>query len=120
MQEPLLEQHLHHDRHAAHSVDVEHHILTERLEVAKERDTCPDPVEVLDVELEAALVGDGRQVQDGVGRAAERHDDRDRVLDGLAGDDVSGRDAPMDEFDHGLASAAPQCLASAVDRRRRG
>ena len=37
----------------------------------------------------ARLVGDGEQVQDGVGRAAERHDDGDGVLERGLGHDLS-------------------------------
>ena len=59
-------------------------------------------VEVVESELHARLVGDGEQVQHGVGRAAERHDDGDGVLERLLGHDVAGPDVAGEELDHGL------------------
>ena len=51
-----------------------------------------DPVEVVELELDAGLVGDGEQVQHGVGGATERHDDGDGVLERLLGHDLAGTD----------------------------
>ena len=48
-----------------------------------------DPVEVVERQLHPGLVGDGQQVQDGVGRAAEGHDHGDGVLERLLGHDLS-------------------------------
>jgi hypothetical protein len=42
-----------------------------------------DPVEVVEGQVDLRLVRDGEQVQDGVGGAAERHDDGDGVLERL-------------------------------------
>src|SRR3712207_7758531 len=56
-----------------------------------------DPVEVLECEVHLRLVGDRHQVQDGVGRPAQRHDDGDRVLEGLAGHDLARGDALRSE-----------------------
>ena len=43
--------------------------------------------------VDAGLVGDGQQVQHGVGRAAERRGDGDGVLERLLGHDLARRDA---------------------------
>ena len=56
-----------------------------------------DAVEVVELELDARLVGDGEQVQHGVGRAAERHDDGDRVLERLLGHDLARPDAELEQ-----------------------
>ena len=78
-----VEQRLHHHRDAADLVDVVHDVLAERLEVAEVRHLVADPVEVVEREVDLGLAGDREQVEHGVGRAAERHHDRDRVLERL-------------------------------------
>ena len=49
-------------------------------------------VEVVQLQVDPGLVGDGQQVQDGVGRTAQRHDHGDGVLERLLGHDVPGPD----------------------------
>ena len=66
-----VEQVLEHDRHAADAVEVAHVELAARLHVGDVRHAGGDPVEVVEVELDAGLVGDGQQVQHGVRRAAD-------------------------------------------------
>ena len=70
---PAVEQLLHHDLHPTDAVEVGHVVLAVRLHVGDVRDTRADPVEVVELELHAGLVGDGEQVQHRVGRPAERH-----------------------------------------------
>ena len=57
----------------------------ERLHVRQVRHPVADPVEVVHLERDARLAGDGEQVQYGIGGTAERHHDRDRVLERLPG-----------------------------------
>ena len=71
------------------------------------------------VELDLGLVGDGQQVQHGVGRTAERHEHGDRVLEGLLGEDRARGDALPQHLDDGLAGATREPVATAVDGRRR-
>ncbi len=47
-------------------------------------------------------MGDGEEVQDRVGRARERDGHGDRVLEGLAGQDVARPDAGLEQLDHRL------------------
>ena len=47
-----------------------------------------DGVEVLEGEIDAGLMGDGEQMQHGVGGPTERHHRGHRILEGLAGHDV--------------------------------
>ena len=68
----------------------------------------------------SASCGDGQQVQHGVGRAAEGHDDGDGVLERLLGHDVAGGDAAAQQLDDGLAGLAGEAVAAAVGGRRRG
>ena len=77
-----------------------------------------DPVEVVELELDPGLVGDGQQVEHGVGRAAERHDDGDGVLEGLLGHDLAGPDPGLEQLDHGPTGLVGEVVAPAVDGRR--
>jgi hypothetical protein len=83
VQQPGVQQRLHDDRDAADAVDVGHHVPAERLDVGQVRHRCADPVKSSRLEVDVGLVRDREQVQDGVRRAAERHDDGDRVLERL-------------------------------------
>ena len=55
-----------------------------------------DAIEVVELELDARFVRDREQMQDRVGRSAQRHRDRDRVLEGLLGHDLA---RPQVEFE---------------------
>ena len=46
---------------------------------------------------------DGEKVEDDVGGAAEDDGERDRVLDGAAGEDVARLNVALEEFAHGGA-----------------
>ena len=106
VQQAGVEQVLEHDRHAADAVEVAHVELAARLHVGDVRDLGGDAVEVVELELDAGLVGDGQQVEHGVGRAAERRGDGDGVLERLLGHDLPRRDAEAEHVDDGLAGAA--------------
>ncbi|CAB4999192.1 unannotated protein [freshwater metagenome] len=60
-------------------------------------------MEVLHLELDTRLMSDREEVQHRVSRAAERHDDGNRVLERLLRDDVLRRDALTDKFDDRLS-----------------
>ena len=102
------------DRDAADAVHVGHHEPAERLHVGQERGAVADPVEVLEVQVDLRLVGDRHQVQDGVGRAAERHDHGDRVLERLLGHDLPRGDALAQQVHDGLAGGDGERVAAAV------
>ena len=118
--QPGVQQRLHDHRHAADAVDVVHHVLAERLDVGQVRHPGADPGEVLQRQLDLGLVRDGQQMQHRVGGAAERHHHRDRVLEGLLGQDVAGGDAAAQQLDDGLAAAAGESVAAPVGGRRGG
>uniref|UniRef100_A0A0N5A119 Chromosomal replication initiator protein n=1 Tax=Parastrongyloides trichosuri TaxID=131310 RepID=A0A0N5A119_PARTI len=61
-----------------------------RLQVADDRSLDAGLVAVLDAEVDAGLGGDGRQVHDGVGRAARGRDGDGRVLQAGLGDVFAG------------------------------
>ena len=84
------------------------------------RDAVADAVEVVEGQLDLRLVRDGQQVQHGVGRAAEGHDDGDRVLERLARQDVARRDTAFEQPHHGFPGKVRVVVAAAVRGRRRG
>ena len=119
VEQPGVEQGTHDDRHPAHLVQVVHHVLAEGPDVGHVRHSPPDPVEVVQGQFHPGLVRNRQQVQDGVGRAAERHHHGDRVLEGLPGEDPAGGDAVLDLPEDGLPGAAGEHVAATVHRWRR-
>ena len=89
-----------------HTFQVKHQVLAEGLEIREERRTVADALEVIEIQFEASLVRNSRKVEHRVRRPAEGHDDRDRILQGLARDDVARRDALSDESDNSLTRTA--------------
>ncbi len=120
MQQTGIQQCLHHDGHPADVVDVEHHVLAERLHVRQVRHLLTDPGEVLQRQLDVGLVRDRQQMQHRVGGATEGHHDRDRVVERLLGEDVARGDAAAKQLDNGLPAAAGEPVASPVGGGRGG
>ena len=85
---------------AAHAIEVDHVVLAVRLHVGDVRHARADAVEVVELELDLRLVRDREQVQHRVRGAAERHRDRDRVLERLLRHDLTRADAERDEVHH--------------------
>ena len=106
VQQARVEQHLHQRRLPPISTSSLMRKLAARLEVGEHRDAFADAREVVDGQLHAGGVRHGEQVQHGVGRAAERDDDGDGVLEGLARHDVARADAALDQVEHGRAGRA--------------
>jgi hypothetical protein len=84
------------------------------------RDLVADAVEVVERQRDLGLAGDGQQVEDGVGRASEGHDDRDGVLERLLRHDLPGGDALAEQLDDGLTGLVGEVVATVVDRGRGG
>lgn len=57
----------------ADSVDILHDVLATRSQIGQERNPVRDSLELVEGELDADRVGNGYQMQNGVGRSAERH-----------------------------------------------
>ena len=120
VQQPGLEQELHHLRDAARAVQVHREVPPGRLEVAQHRHLPPDPLEVVDRPRHAGGVRDGEEVQHGVGRASDGHDHGDRVLDRLARHDVARLQVclhRLDEHPRGLARRRDLLLVRVRHRR---
>ena len=76
-------------------------------------------VEVVEGQFDPGLVGDGQQMEHGIGRPAEGHGDGDGVLERLLGHDLAGPDAGFEQRHHGLARREGGVVAPPVDGRRR-
>ena len=103
VQQAGVEQALGDELVAAGRVEVGGDVPAAGLEVAQHRRALGDAVEVVDVELDAGLAGDGEQVQHAVRRAARRGDRGDRVLQRVLRDDVARAQAAVEHVHHELA-----------------
>ncbi len=77
---------------AADLVQILHHVLSARLQVREKRHTIADGLKVVDRQRNIDRAGHRNQVQNRVGRAAERHDRHHGVFKGLARHDVARLD----------------------------
>ena len=106
VQQTGVQQGLHHRLDAADGDQFGHEIFSARLEVGEDGDTPADGGEIIQGEFDAGAPGDGQQVEDGVGRAAQGNDDGDGVFKGAAGHNVRGPDALLEQGQDGRAGAA--------------
>ena len=67
-----------------------------------------------------ASFADREQMEHGVGRAAKRHHDGDRVLERLFGHDLARSDALFEQGHHRTAARVGEVVTPAVDCRRHG
>ena len=85
---PRIEQHFHQRPDAADGDEFGHEMFAARFQVREHGDAFADAGEVVEREFHFRGVGDGEQMQHGIGRAAERDDDGDGVLEGFVRQDV--------------------------------
>ena len=76
-------------------------------------------VEVLQVQLEVCLEGDGHQVEDCVGRSPEGHDHGYGVLERTPGHDLARTDALAEQAHHGMAAGEGDVRPTDIDGCRR-
>ena len=81
-------------------------MLSARLEIGEDRHAFADAGEVVERELYLASVGNRKQMQHGIGRAAQRNHHRDRVFKGALRHDVERANSLFEHFHHGSAGAA--------------
>ena len=78
------------DRHdAARTVEIGHVIVSRRRELADVRRARRQLVHALQREIDVRLTGNRKRMKHGVGRAAHRHVERERVVHRLLGDDLA-------------------------------
>ena len=114
-----LEQLGHHHRDPTDPIDIGHVVLPVGLGVGQVGHPGGHGVEVVQLQLDPRLVGDGQQVEYGVGRAPEGHGHGDGVLEGLLGHDLAGPDPEPEQLHHGLAGGEGGVVPTAVDSRSR-
>ena len=73
--------------HAAGGEEILHVAVADRLEIDQHRRRIRELVELIERDLDAGAAGDRGQMDDRVGRAAERKQDAQRILDRLRVDD---------------------------------
>ena len=105
VQVAVLEQILHHGRRSAHAMQVFLHVAAAGPKIGQIGHAIAEGLEIVDRQRHADRPGHGDQVQHGVGRSAQGHDDRQRVLEGLAGEDVQRLDVLFQQMPHGRAGA---------------
>ena len=88
----MIEQGLEQERHAASFEQVLGDITARRFQIRDIRCPFHDFGDGEQVEVDAAFMGDGGQMQRGVGRAAGRGDDGRGILQRFAGDDIARPD----------------------------
>ena len=88
----IIEQRFHQKRNATNLKHVFGNITAARLQIGDIGCLFEDFGDVEQIEFNAALVGDGRQVQRSIGRSAGGGDDGGGVLQRLAGDNVARTD----------------------------
>ncbi len=120
MQIAAVEQRLHQHRHAADIVQILHHIAAARLQIADIGGALADFAKCVQIEIDAGLVGDRRDVQSAIGRAAGGGDHGRGVLDRLASDDVARADVPAQQFHDRLPRGLGIGVARIIGRRGAG
>jgi hypothetical protein len=118
--ETVIEQRLHQKRDAAGFEHVLGDVSAARLEIGDVRRTLHDGGDVEEIELNAAFVGDRRQMQRTIGRAAGRSDDGGGVFKRLARNDVARADAAAQELHDLFAGGGAELVADLVRRGRAG
>ena len=108
---------------AAGGEEVLHVALARRLQVDEHRRLVGEAVEVVEVEPQPEPSRHGGKMHDGVGRARDREQRPDRVVDAPLSDDPVDRPSRADEVDGGAAGGLGGAQPVGVhgrDRRRAG
>ena len=93
------------------------HVLARRLDIREVGDFPVQPIEPLGLDSDAQLVGDRREVKEGIRRAADRRVDLHRVFKSLRREDVGRADASFGQF-HDLPAGLPGKTADLGQARR--
>ena len=115
VQQTLLGQLCLHGGDAAGGVEVGHVGGACGGQMAEVRGLGAYLIEELQVDGHTGLVGDGQQVQNGIGGAAQRHIAGQRVADGALVDDLAGGDALLHHIHDGHTGVLCQQQALGVD-----
>ena len=105
---------MHDGIHAARLVELLHVGTAGRSQVAQVGGLHAHGVGDVEVDVDAALMGDGRQVQHGVGGAAQGHVHREGVLKSLLRHDVTRTNVALEHLHDGHARMLGQLQATRV------
>jgi hypothetical protein len=114
VQEAVVEQRLHEDRDAARLKHVLGDVAAARLQVGDVGRALEDLGDVEEVELDAAFMRDGRQVQAGIGRAAGGGDHGRGILQRFPGHDIARADVAGDELHDLFARRHAEAVADLI------
>ena len=120
MEIAAVEQRLHQDGNAADLEQVLGDVAPAGLQVGDIGGALEHFGDVVQIELDPALMRDGRQVQAGIGRTAGGGDDHAGVFQRLAGDDVARTDVALDQLHHGAAGRFGIGVAALIGSRSAG
>ena len=116
----LIRQRAQHRHEPAGPVQILHVVLAGGLEIDQHRGLAAQPVEAVEVEIEAAAPGNGREMDHGVGRAADREQHPKRIGEGGGREDAI-RCEPVCRERHGArAGLTRNPLPVGEHRRDRG
>ncbi len=101
----MFEQHLHDLRNASRLMQIGCNIPAGGLQIASTGTLPRMRSKSSIVELHLRRMGDGKEMQYGIGRTADRHDYGDRILDRFAGDDVTRTDLLPDRVNQDFRGA---------------
>src|SRR6266702_5430600 len=120
VEKSVVEQRLHQKRYAANFKHVFGDITTTRLQIRDIRCLFEDFCHFEQVEFDAGLVRNRRQVQRSIGRAAGRGDHSCRILKRLARDDVARPEIRRDQVHYLLAGGHAEGVADFIRCRGTG
>ena len=115
VQQTLLGQLCLHGRDAAGGVEVGHVGGACGGQMAEVRGLGAYLIEKLQIDRHTGLVGDGQQVQNGIGGAAQRHIAGQRIADGALVDDLAGGDTLLHHIHDGHTGVFCQLQPLGVD-----
>ena len=116
VEEAAVEEGLEDDGDAADAVDVEGDVFSAGLEVGDVGGAAHDGEDVVHGEADAGFVGEGGEVEAGIGAAAGGGDDDGGVFEGFEGDDVAGAEAGFEEGHDGAPAFGGPAVAVLVGR----
>jgi hypothetical protein len=119
VQQPGIQELLHHHRYPADAIEIAHVVLAVRFGISQMGHPGRHLVEVVESQLDPSLIGDGQQVEHRVGGAPQGHGDGDGILKGLFGHHLSRPNAGPKQVDNRLARHEGGIITPAVDRGSR-
>ena len=99
VEQATIEQYLHQRHGAANGDEVRHRESARGLEVGQDGNVFADALKVVDRDVDACGVGDGGNVQRGIGRATKCDEQGDGIFKGFLGEDIARADALFDEVE---------------------